>query len=683
MSGWALTFDPLFPGWLLAAFAALALVLVGFSVLARARGVWARAALLSVLLLVFANPQMLHESRTPLRDIAVAVVDRSPSNRLEDRAGQADEALAALRRGMRESGGELRVVETERDAARSDILGPLSEALSGVPQERLSAAVIVSDGRVDDADRAAAIRALERPVHALLTGSRGMKDRRIEVLRAPEFGVVDKPVTLRLQVVEENFEADGPVALTIRRQGGDPEVRSVSPGEPVEITLTPRRRGEMVIDVAVEAAEGEPVTVNNRRLFSINAVRDRLRVLLISGEPHPGERVWRATLKSDPAVDLIHFTILRLPTSQDPTPVSQLSLIPFPTERLFAEQLDDFDLVIFDRYSLRGVLELRYFDNLLAYVREGGAVLVANGPEFAAEASLYRTPLSEILPAEPTGEVLEEGYAPLLTETGRRHPVTAPLAALVGKEGPRWGRWFRLVGSRIRTGTVLMEVNDALPLLVLAEVGQGRIAQLMSDHVWLWSRGIEGGGPYQELLRRSVHWLMKEPDLEAETLEARAESGDLVIKRRSLEAGEREVQVSGPNGYERTVTLSLGESGVAQRSLDVPEFGLYRVREDELSAVAAVGPTGGRELANVVPTASLLAPLPEETGGGVYWLEEGMPDIRRPSARASAAGAGWLGLPRREAARVDSVEQAPLLPAWAWALLLGGLMAVAWWRESR
>lgn len=683
MSGWALTFDPLFPAWLLAAFAGLSLALAAYSLLARARGALLRASLLVALLVALANPQMLHESKTPLGDIAVAVVDRSPSNRLEDRAGQADDALAALRRSMRESGGELRVVETARDADRSDILGPLAEALSGVPQDRLSAAVVISDGRIDDAERAAAVKAHGRPVHALLTGSRGMKDRRIEVLRAPEFGVVDKPVSLRLQVVEENFAADGPVSLSIRRQGGEPEVREVIPGEPFEITVIPERRGEVVVDVAVEAAADEPVTVNNRRLFSINAVRDRLRVLLVSGEPHPGERVWRATLKSDPAVDLIHFTILRLPTSQDPTPVSQLSLIPFPTERLFAEQLDDFDLVIFDRYSLRGVLELRYFDNLLAYVREGGAIFVANGPEFAAEASLYRTPLAEILPVEPTGEVREEGYALQLTETGRRHPVTAPLLALVGEDGPRWGRWFRLIGSRVRTGSVLMEAPGASPLLVLAEEGEGRIAQLMSDHVWLWSRGIEGGGPYQELLRRSVHWLMKEPDLEAETLEVHSEDGDLVIERRSLEPAAREVEVTGPNGYERRVTLAPGESGVARRSLDVPEFGLYQAREGELSAVAAVGPTGGRELARAVPTASLLAPLSEATEGGIFWLEDGMPDIRRPSARASAAGAGWLGLPRREAARVDSVEQAPLLPAWAWALLLGGLLALTWWRESR
>jgi len=528
------------------------------------------------------------------------------------------------------------------------------------------------------------VQAFERPVHGLLTGDPEMIDRRIEIVNAPEYGLVDRPVTVTLEVREENFSAEAPVELTIRQAGSAPETRRVQPGTPVEVTVVPERRGKTILDLAVETAEGERVTVNNRALVSINAVRDRLRVLLVSGEPHPGERVWRATLKSDPAVDLIHFTILRLPTSQDPTPVSQLSLIPFPTERLFAEQLEDFDLVIFDRYSLRGVLELRYFENLLTYVRGGGAVFVANGPEFAGETSLYQTPLAEILPASPSGEVSEGGFRAGVTATGRRHPVTAPMAdAADAGEAPSWGRWFRLIDSRVRDGDVLLEASGGRPLLVLSRVGEGRIAQLMSDHVWLWARGIEGGGPYRELLRRSVHWLMKEPELEETALRARSEDGDLVIERRSLDSETVEAEVTGPDGFEQSVKLEPGSDGLARRRLDVPAFGLYRVREGEREAVAGVGPTGGHELSRVVPTRARLNPTAEATGGGLYWIEEGLPEIRRPDEDAAAAGPDWLGLPRRNASRVEAVEESPLLPAWAWAVLLGALLAAAWWRESR
>jgi len=681
LDGLALTVDPVLPGWLLAMVCLLAGGLGLLALLKRARGGWLRLGFLAALVLALANPQILRESRTPLADVVVAVVDRSPSNRLAERTDQTDRALAALRRRVQETGGELRVVETERSSRRSEVFAPIAEALGAVPQERLSAAVIVSDGRIDDADRLPAVRAAGRPVHALMTGDPDMADRRIEILRAPEYAVVDRPVAVRLQVVEENLRTDGPIALRLRGMEETLETRQVRAGEPVEITLTPERRGEMVLDLSVAPAEGETVTVNNRALLSINAVRDRLRVLLISGEPHPGERIWRATLKSDPAVDLIHFTILRLPTSQDPTPVSQLSLIPFPTERLFAQQLDDFDLVIFDRYSLRGVLELRYFDNLLSYVRGGGAVFVANGPEFAGDASLYQTPLADILPAAPTGEVVEQGFTAALTEGGRRHPVTRPLAGR-SAEAPAWGRWFRMIDSEVRDGRILMTGIAGAPLLVLSEVEEGRIAQLMSDHVWLWARGIEGGGPYQELLRRSVHWLMKEPDLEAERLLARGEEGGLAIERRSQGSGPYEVEVEGPDGFARTLTLRPGANGVARTRLEVPDFGLYRVSGDELTALAAIGPTGGHELSEVVPTDRLLRPLAEATGAGAYWLQDGMPEIRRPSGRAEAAGPDWLGLPQRAASRLDAVEQRPLLPAWVWMLLLGGLLGAAWWREA-
>jgi len=682
MAGLDISFQPLLPLWLLGLIAGLGVLLILPALLARARGGWLRLSFLGALLAALANPQLLSEERQALSDIVVAAVDRSPSNRLGPRQRQTDAALAALRRELRASGGELRVVETPRQAQQSEVFSPLLEAARDVPAGRLSSAVILSDGRIDDAERAGALEALDQPVHALLTGDPEMIDRRIEIVNAPEYALVDREARVTLEIREENFASQEPVALTIRRPDGERQTRRVQPGEPVEITLVPERRGKTILDLAVEPAEGERVTLNNRALLSINAVRDRLRVLLVSGEPHPGERVWRASLKSDPAVDLIHFTILRLPTSQDPTPVSQLSLIPFPTERLFAQQLNEFDLVIFDRYTLRGVLELRYFENLLAYVRKGGGVFVANGPEFAGETSLYQTPLAEILPAEPSGGVIKEGFRAGVTETGRRHPVTAPLAGPRGEE-PSWGRWFRAIESSLKGGEVLLEAGGGRPLLVLDRVGEGRIAQLMSDHVWLWARDIEGGGPYRELLRRSVHWLMKEPELEERALRARGADGDLVIERRSLETEPAEVTVTGPEDFERRLTLEPGEDGLARRRLAVPSFGLYRVREGEREAVAGVGPTGGHELSRVVPTAGRVRAPAEATGGGVYWIEEGVPELRRPAQGATAAGADWLGLPRREASRVEAVEERPLLPAWVWALLLSALLAAAWWRESR
>ncbi|GAK33705.1 membrane protein [Iodidimonas nitroreducens] len=689
MTALSLSFDPIFPQW--------ALILLGlllgfagvYALIRRARGRWVRLLFISVLLAALAGPQLIKKEQTALPDITLAMVDRSASNRLDGRKDETDRALEALAQNIREQGGELRVVTSNPDEDRTRLFEPLAEALSAVPKDQLSAAVIISDGRIDDAQEAHRLIAADRPIHSLITGDRSAIDRRIRIIRAPEFGLVDRPVTLELSVEEYPAAGTEPVALTIRQYGKPAQTRMVEPGKPVSITLMPERRGEMLVEVDAAPAAGETILVNNRALFSINAVRDRLRVLLISGEPHPGERVWRDTLNSDPAVDLIHFTILRLPSSQDPTPVSQLSLIPFPTEQLFAEQLHDFDLVIFDRYSLRGVLQPRYFTNLLDYVEQGGALFVANGPEYAESLSLYNTPLASVLPARPTGLVSENGYRPALTRIGRRHPVSKNLASFeagasvaIGDEA-QWGRWFRLIDSNVDQGQVLLEGPNAMPLLVLNHAGEGRIAQLMSDHIWLWARGIEGGGPYQELLRRSVHWLMKEPDLEETALEATADGDEIRIERRSLMPEQTEVTVEAPDGTRRTVTLTPDADGLARATISAPDPGLYRVFDTEDEAVVGTGPAGGHELSQILPTDQIVRDLAQKTGGGVFWLEDGLPDFRHPSEKATAFGANWIGLPKRNASRTDALSQRPLLPPLIWALLLGGLLAITWWRESR
>ena len=269
---------------------------------------------------------------------------------------------------------------------------------------------------------------------------------------------------------------------------------------------------------------GEITDQNNRAIAVIEGIRDRLRVLLVSGEPHPGERTWRNLLKSDPSVDLVHFTILRPPEKQDGTPIKELSLIAFPTRELFVEKLDQFDLIIFDRYNRQGVLPQLYLANVADYVEKGGAVLLAAGPDFASPAGLYYTPLGGILSTAPTGNMLEGAFKPQVTGIGERHPVTRGLPGWK-KDNPDWGRWFRLVDTEVSGDETVMSGLQDKPLLVLSRKGEGRVATLLSDHGWLWARGFEGGGPQTEMLRRMAHWLMKEPDLEEEALTAAQAAG--------------------------------------------------------------------------------------------------------------------------------------------------------------
>ena len=425
-------------------------------------------------------------------------------------------------------------------------------------------------------------------------------------------------------------------------------------------------------------------------------------MLLVSGEPHAGERVWRNLLKSDAAVDLVHFTILRPPQKQDGTPIHQLSLIAFPTRELFSEKIKDFDLIIFDRYQHRDILQLLYYENIARYVEQGGALLVAAGDDFAGQMSLSRTPLSVVLPATPTGRLLEQPYKARLSGDGIKHPVTRGLpgtdSAEPGKE-PTWGRWFRQVDVVPTRGRTVMSGAENRPLLVLDRKGRGRVALMLSDHAWLWARGYEGGGPHTDLLRRLSHWLMKEPDLEEERLIASAKGLKLTIERRSMEDTVPPVQVSAPGGESSELTLDKAGPGAWRSTVDVKVPGLYKVQTQaatgQLHAVAHAGVEDAREMSEVTATDEKLKPLVEATGGGTFWTRGGgllssvsasSVELPRISMLANArvlAGSGWLGLKDREAYVTRGVKLIPMFTGFLALAALLALLALTWWREGR
>jgi hypothetical protein len=390
-------------------------------------------------------------------------------------------------------------------------------------------------------------------------------------------------------------------------------------------------------------------------------------------------------LKADPSVDLVHFTILRPPDKQDATPIDELSLIVFPTRELFVEKLNTFDLIILDRYSERGILPMAYFDNIANYVRGGGALLVSSGPEFTQDMSIYHTPLAALLPAQPTGDIVTQPFKPMVTAQGMANPVTRNLpGANTATAAPTWGSWLRLIGSNTVSGETLMSGPDNKPLLVLDQQGKGRVAEILSDHIWLWARGYDGGGPVTELLRRVAHWLMKEPELEEERLSASISDGQISIERNSMHNTVPPVRITYPSGTQTQVTLAKSEAGIWKGAAKAGQLGLYRLDDGTLTAVAAAGPLNPKEVADMRATDDILKGPAKATGGSVHWLADGgVPDIRRVSPGSTASGSGWIGLRANGAYRVTSVEQMPLLPAWLAVLLLIGTLLLAWRMESR
>ena len=683
MSDVAVQLSPHLPLWAIGLLAAGALVLLVLTALQRARGLVLRALFAALLIAALLNPVLHRDRREALPDIAVVVADHSASQRLAGREQETARAVAEVRRRLEALGNvEVHdVVVPADERTGTNLFEQLRDATAEIDRSRLGAVVAVTDGEVHDAPKDPGRLGLGVPVDALLTGRPGEIDRRVVIDRAPSFGVVGEPQNLTVSVQDENVPPGSTIPLTLRQDGRPVASVQAVPGRPTTIPFRLGKAGPTMLEVEAAPHPGELTAVNNHATAEINGVRDRLRVLLVSGQPYPGLRVWRNLLKADPAVDLVHFTILRPPEKQDGTPIRELALIAFPSRELFEVKLNEFDLIIFDRYSRRGLLPLVYLENIARYVENGGALLEAAGPEFAEPTSLYRTPLARVLPGRPSGEIFERGFLPTLTDLGRRHPVTAGLDQAEG--GKPWGRWFRQVDVETEDSQVLMTGVADRPLLVLKRTGKGRVAQLLSDQAWLWARGEEGGGPQSLLLRRLVHWLMKEPSLEEEGLDAQAAGDRILVTRRSLQPKAFAATVTTPSGREMPLQLEPGADGMAHGRIDAAEDGLYRITDGTYTAYATPRPVAPIELADLRATARVMTPVAEVGNGAVRWLIDGMPDFRHVDPGRAAAGRGWLGVQRRGAYRVLGTSETPLLPPALALLLLLGTAALAWWREGR
>jgi hypothetical protein len=683
------SFSPLVPIEALAALGVVVALLVVLAAVSRGAVAAIRAAALALVLLALTNPSLVQEDREKVKDVVAVVVDRSTSQTLGDRAALTDKVRADLQRRL----GALPDVETRFvDALDSEgdegtnLFAALSNALADVPPDRLAGVVMVTDGVIHDIPASAASLGFRAPLHALITGRPNERDRQIKLIEAPRFGIVGRDQTIRAQVMERG--GTGTAAVTVRRDGQPVIRREVRTDTPFALTVRIDHGGPNVVEIETEALPNELTTANNRAVVTIEGIREKLRVLLVSGEPHAGERTWRNLLKSDASVDLVHFTILRPPEKQDGTPINELSLIAFPTRELFQQKIKEFDLIIFDRYANQSVLPSTYFDNIVRYVREGGAVMLAAGPEFASGSSLARTRLSAIIPGTPDGRIVEEPYKARVTDMGHRHPVTRELP---GSEAspPAWGEWLRLIGASVPSGSTLMSGANEAPLLVLRREDKGRVALLLSDHAWLWARGYREGGPHLDLLRRLAHWLMKEPGLEEEALRATVAGREIRIERQTMGEDPGPVTVTGPSGAERSIAVRDEKPGLYAAQMQSRELGLHSVRSGDLVAFVSVGPANPRELADVFSDTERLRSIAEATGGSVRRIagdagdDVTVPRIQAVRSGTRFAGADWIGVRPSDSAIVRGVSVFPLaIGLLGLALLIGATLA-AWIAEGR
>ncbi|MEZ0225902.1 MAG: hypothetical protein ACAH83_15210 [Alphaproteobacteria bacterium] len=654
-----------------------------------------RALFFAALVFLLLNPIILNEIRQGLPDKFVIVVDDSASERIGGRDKVAEQALQSVLDKLKQfnnidpvvihSGSDLLANKGES----TNLFTALRNNLMSIPLAQVSGAVFITDGQVHDVP--AELGAMERlaPFHAILTGRKDEFDRKINVVSAPKYGVLSEEISISVRIEETGGHNSGPMSMGIYQDGQRQQEVMISPGETRQFSFKVEHPGQNVYEFAVPVADGELTPSNNRAPVIVNGIRDRLRVLLITGSPHMGERSWRNLLKADPSVDLIQFTILRPPDSWDNTPESQLSLIQFPDRLLFVEKINEFDLIILDRWQNYARMDTPlYFTNIANYVRRGGAFLMALGTGDTAQTTFQGT-LEQILPVDVSGvmtggqsPIVKLPYVPELTALGKQHPVTADLQKQFEKK--KWGAWQTQVDAPKLRGDTLMTGVNGKPLLLLDKTGEGRVAVLASDNVWLWSKGQNQAGPYTDLLRNVAHWLMKEPELEDDFIKAEAKGSVITVSERDLTPDAKSVQMTMPSGEQQTISLTNRVPGWITADIIASASGIYTFDNGRKKAFAVVGSASNQEFADVQTTADKLKPIVDRTKGSIIWFQENQGfSIKEVGISAGDMGSDkWLGIKRNKAYTVDNVESLSLVPNWLCLLVILSLCVWAWWRES-
>jgi uncharacterized membrane protein len=542
------------------------------------------------------------------------------------------------------------------------------------------------------------------------------RDIRVASVQAPSLTFLHYPVDVQATLQTWGYQGER-IPVVLKRAGRvvatqTVEVTGTTPFEQqVHFEIMPEETGEFTYTISVAPRLGEALTDNNERTFPISVVRDKIRVLLVCGTPTWNYRFLRLALKQDPSIDLISFVILRTPTDVVNVPENQLSLIPFPTRRLFTQELQNFDLIIFENFSFQFYFPWYYLENVRTYVSEGGAFAMLGGRLSFAQGGYVGTPIEEILPVTlrpDRNDYHSVTQRMLLTPEGKAHPITrlsadAQANEHVWEEMPELDA-LNIVAQAKPEATVLAVSNgrfdglQAAPLLAVQRFGKGRTLALMSDYTWKWNFQLAGqmdsNQYYLQFIRQLTRWLIRDPVLKQVRIMADATEFSLgsevtgtiqVLQddyRPAPDAGLT-VTLGTPAGAEVPVELvPTNNPGEFRYRFRTSEVGLYN-----LAAQATIGPTiheadhlllrvyhPGDENQQAAPNHAFLQNIAEQTEGVFFALED---PVRPTLASLVEFFGGTPSYKVLEETRQRLRETLPLF------LLVLGCLALEWWWRRR
>jgi len=625
-----------------------------------------RSIFLLMVCLILLSPVVVKEIREYLENKIVVVMDNSASMNVASRKELADRALGQIKQQFPKN--EIVLINNVKD---SNLFSLLLNNVHILPLSRLGGVVFITDGQVPDAPKDSAILKNMFPINAVIIGSKNEFDYKVSITQSPKYAIVGDNIFIKVkaEVDGKRISPNQSITLNIEKDGENLTSEDIIIGEEKEFEFKLEHAGQNIFEFSIPNIEGEISNINNKTAVIINAIRDRLKVLLVSGKPHIGERAWRNLLKSDPSVDLVHFTILRSPYSFDLTPSSQLSLIAFPVDELFQRKINDFDLIIFDKYVHYGMLNDRYFSNIAEYVKNGGSFLFEMASD-RLEPAIFDSELANILPINPRisqQEIIKGKYVPALTDKGKYHAITSGLE-IDAKDFKEWTSQVSLLQTK---GENLLKGLENNPLLIVDKVGKGRVALLASDNIWLWSKYPTSRGAYIDLQRKLAHWLMKEPELESGYIKVTRNGENLDIAQRFSDNSLYKINLETPDEQVKEIEL-LKNGAWLEASFSLGQNGTYKLYNDNGKAFFVVGNADDSEFENIVATNDNFKNITSLSGGKISWY--GVND---------SVAASDFKFNNKKSYEVKGINKINLFSPWLYmALILLGAIYV-WNRESK
>lgn len=629
-----------------------------------------RAAALALLLFFAFDPSLLVSKTETVKPKLAILIDTSQSMALKDTNDRSrlEEARDMLTQGevpilnkltekydvsLYSFADGLRSLEAS-ELAGLNAQGRLSELISALFRmgdsgelPRAALALILSDGKIRwDAEAEKLLSRLKVPLWTVpLASLEGYRDLAITEVKVADLAFRDKPVRIDLTIKGYGYAGTSIPVVLKRKEKLLARTSALINKEHFQgifsLSFVPREIGQYQLSLAMPVKPGEKLSANNSADILINVLRDKIRVLMVSGNPSFGYRFLRTALKGDPSIDLLSFVILRTPTDVMNVPQNEQALIPFPVDTLFDKDLDNFDLVIFDNFSFVSYFGTPYLENIKQFVQKGGAFAMLGGDKSFGDGGYGGTPLEEIMPlklASASSYQSGEMDSLQLTSAGREHPLTRLVADK--KENIRlWQELLAIDGyNRLQPsdlGSVLVSARRDIPLLAVANAGEGRTLALATDYAWKWYMGRVAKGqsnqPYLRLMTQMVRWLVRDPGLSMVEIEPPRAAGvneesQLKVKvRQPVESGAIRLSawVIGPDGAKEPLNMPAAGSGQYAARFVPDKEGVYsftvevRAKDQLLDRVESklIVSTASGELVDPAPDTELLSTLARLSGG--------------------------------------------------------------------